>query len=85
MEQMKVGTNDIPSVVKKKVTAAVVSLSSREAFPAVGLALQLEVPTVAAASICGGKVGEECWNSGLDVRLEAVVARIYLEAVAASI
>jgi hypothetical protein len=49
-----------------------------------GLALQLEVPMVAAASICGWKVGEECWNSGLDGRLEAVVPSIYLEAAAAA-
>jgi hypothetical protein len=50
-----------------------------------GLALQLEVLTVAAASILSRKVGEECWNSGLDGRLEAVVDNIHLVAVAASI
>jgi hypothetical protein len=66
-------------VVKKKVAAAVALVSSKEAFPMVGLALQLEVPTV-AASISGPKVGEECWNSGLDSRLEAVAANIQLEA-----
>jgi hypothetical protein len=44
-------------VVKKKVTAA--SVSSTEAFPTMGLALQVEVP-MAAASIPGPKVGEEC-------------------------
>jgi hypothetical protein len=60
MEQLKVGTNDFPSVAKKKVTAAAASVSSTEAFPMVGLALQLEVPTAAAASILGRKVGEEC-------------------------
>jgi hypothetical protein len=54
-------------VVKKKVAAAVVLVSSMETFPTAGLALQLEVPTMAAASIPGRKVGEECWNSGLDV------------------
>jgi ribosomal protein S12 methylthiotransferase accessory factor YcaO len=60
MEQFKVGTNDLPSVVKKKVIAAAVSVSSTEAFPMAGLALQLEVPMAAAASIRGWKVGEEC-------------------------
>jgi hypothetical protein len=29
---------------------------------------------MATASIPSLKVGEECWNSGLDARLEAVVA-----------
>jgi hypothetical protein len=60
MEQLKVGTNDLPSMAKKKVVAAVASVSSTEAFPTAGLALQLEVPTVAVASIRGRKVGEEC-------------------------
>jgi hypothetical protein len=83
MEQLKVGTNDLLSVVKKKIVA--VSVSSTEAFPTMGLALQLEVLTVAAASILSRKVGEECWNSGLDGRLEAVVDNIHLVAVAASI
>jgi hypothetical protein len=55
-------------VAKKKVVAA--SVSSTEAFPMAGLALQLEVPTM-AASIPGLKVGEECWSSGLDARLAA--------------
>jgi hypothetical protein len=68
-------------MVKKKVAA--VSISSMEAFPTAGLTLQLEVPTV-AASIPGPKLGEECWNSGLDGRLEAVAASIQLEAAAAS-
>jgi hypothetical protein len=36
-------------------------------------------------SIPGRKVGEECWNSGLDGRLEAVAASIHLMVVAASI
>jgi hypothetical protein len=53
MEQLKVGTNDLPSVVKKKVAAAATSVSYTEAFPTMGLALQLEVPMVAAASIRG--------------------------------
>jgi uncharacterized membrane protein YqhA len=48
---LKVGTNDLPSVLKKKVVAVVVSVSSTEAFPMVRLALQLEVPTAVAASI----------------------------------
>jgi hypothetical protein len=42
---------------KKKVAATLVS--STEAFPMAGLALQLEVPTV-MASIPGLKVKEEC-------------------------
>jgi hypothetical protein len=61
-------------LAKKKVVVAIESVSSTEAFPTAGLALELEVPTMAAASIPGHKVGEECWNSGLDGRLEAVVA-----------
>jgi hypothetical protein len=60
MEQLEVGTNDLPSVVKKKVVAVVALVSSTEAFPIVGLALQLEVPTAVVASILGRKVGEEC-------------------------
>jgi hypothetical protein len=58
MEQLKVGTNDLP-LVAKKVATAVVSVSSTEAFSTAGLALQLEVPTVAVASIPGRKAGEE--------------------------
>jgi hypothetical protein len=60
MEQLKVGTNDLPYVAKKKVAVAAVSMSSKEAFPTAGLALELEEPTVAADSIPGRKVGEEC-------------------------
>jgi hypothetical protein len=85
MEQLKVAMNDLPSVAKKKVVVAVASVSSTEAFPMAGLALQLEVPTAAAANIHGRKVGEECWNSDLDGRLEVVVASIDLKAVAANI
>jgi hypothetical protein len=85
MEQLKVGTNDLPSVVKKKVVVAAASVMSTEAFPTMGLTLQLEVPTVTMASIPGRKVWEECWNSGLDGRLEAVVASIHLKVVVASI
>jgi hypothetical protein len=66
MEQLKVGTNDLPSVAKKKVVVAAASMLSMEAFPMAGLALQLEVPTTVVASIPGRKVGEECWNYGLD-------------------
>jgi hypothetical protein len=44
MEQLKVGTNDLPSVAKKKVITGAMSVSSTEAFPMIGLALQLEVP-----------------------------------------
>jgi hypothetical protein len=82
MKKLKVGTNDIPSVVKKKVTAAAMSVSSTEAFPTARLALQLEVPTAAAASI---QLEEECCNSDLDGRLEAVAASIQLEEVATNI
>jgi hypothetical protein len=39
MEQLKVATNDSPSVAKKKVAAAAASVSSMEAFPMMGLAL----------------------------------------------
>jgi hypothetical protein len=60
MEQLKVGTNDLLSVVKKKVAAATAMVSSTEAFPTAGLAFLLEVPTVVVASIPGWKVGEEC-------------------------
>jgi hypothetical protein len=68
--------------VVKKVT--VVLVSSTEAFPTAGLALWLELPTV-ATSIPGPKVGEDCWNSSLDAHLEVVAASIYLEAVATNI
>jgi hypothetical protein len=43
--------------MKKKVVAT--SVSSTEAFPVAGLALQVEVPT-AVASIPSPKVGVEC-------------------------
>jgi hypothetical protein len=66
MEQLKVGTNYLPSVEKKKVAAATASVSSMEAFSTAGLALQLEVPMAGAANIPGRKVGEECCNYGLD-------------------
>ncbi len=82
---MKGGTNVLPSVAKKKVDAAAALVSSMEAFPTAGLALQLEVPTAAAASIPSRKVREECWNSGLDSRLETMAASIYLKVVVASI
>jgi hypothetical protein len=60
-------------VTKKKVTMT--SVSSTKVFPTTGLALQVEVPMV-AASIPGPKVGEEYGNSDLDadnIQLEAVV------------
>jgi hypothetical protein len=66
----------LSSVAKKKVIAT--SVSSIEALPTVVLALRVEVPMV-ASSIRGSKVGEECWNSGLDAWLEAVAASIHLE------
>jgi hypothetical protein len=56
---LKVDTNVLPSMVRKKVIMAVVSVSSTKAFPTVGLALQLEVPTV-AASISDPMVRGEC-------------------------
>jgi hypothetical protein len=84
MEQLKVGTNDLLSVAKKKVIAAAMLVSSTEAFPMVGLALQLEVPMMTTISIPGRKVGEECWNFDLDGRLEAVAASIQLEAAVAA-
>jgi hypothetical protein len=40
---------------------------------------------MAAASIPALKVGEECWNSSLDARLEVVVASIHLDEVEANI
>jgi hypothetical protein len=84
MEQLKVGMNDLSLVVKNAIAAAV-SMSSTEAFPTAGLALQLEVPMVAADSIHSRKVGEECWNLSLDGLLEAVVvASIHLEAAVAT-
>jgi hypothetical protein len=79
MEQLKVCTNDLSSVAKKKVAAAVASVSSTEAFPMAGIALQLEVPTAVMASIRGRKVEEECWKYGLDGWLEAVVSSIHLK------
>jgi hypothetical protein len=85
MEQLKVGMNGLPSVAKTKVATAAALVSSTEAFPTMGLALQLEVPTAAADSICGHMVGKECWNSGLDGQLEAMAANIHLKAVMASI
>jgi hypothetical protein len=81
---LKVGTNILLLVAKKKVAMVVVSVSSTEAFPTMGPALQLEVPTE-AVSIPGPTVGEECWNSSLDGQLEVVAASIHLEAVVASI
>jgi hypothetical protein len=60
MKQLKVGTNDLPSVVKKNVAAAAASVLPIEAFPTTGLALQLEVPTAVVASIHSRKVGKEC-------------------------
>jgi hypothetical protein len=72
-------------VAKKKVAVTMASVSSTEAFPTTGLALELDVPTAVMASISGWKMGEECWNSGLDGRLEAVVTSIHLKVVAASI
>jgi hypothetical protein len=55
-------------VVKKNVAAAATSMSSIVAFPTVGLALQLEVPIAAAASI----------------QLKAVTANIQLESAVAA-
>jgi hypothetical protein len=60
MEQLKVGTNDLPLVTKKNAAMAAVSVSSTEEFPTTGLALQLEVPTAATTNIHSRKVGEGC-------------------------
>jgi hypothetical protein len=54
-----------------------------EALPMVGSAIQLEV-SMAAASILGLKVEDECRNSALDAQLEAVAASIHLEAMVAA-
>jgi hypothetical protein len=54
-----------------------------EAFPTAWLALQVVVPTV-AASIPGPSVGEECWNTALGSRVEAMVTSMHLEVVAAT-
>jgi hypothetical protein len=79
MEQLNVGTNDLSSVVKKKVPTVAASVSSTKAFPT-------EVPIVVVASIPGRKVEEECWNYDLESRLGVVAARIQLEvAVAATL
>jgi hypothetical protein len=77
MKQLKVSMNDSLSVAKKNVDVAMASVSSTEALPMVGLALQLEVPTAATTSIRSWKVGEECCNSSLDGRLETVVTSIH--------
>jgi hypothetical protein len=62
MEQLKVGTNDLSYVAKKKVIVAVALVSSMEAFPTMGLALELEVPTTMMANIPGQKGGVlELW------------------------
>jgi hypothetical protein len=60
MEQLNVGTNNLPLVVKKKVVVVAASVSSTETFPTMGLALQLEVPMAAVTSIPSRKVEEEC-------------------------
>jgi hypothetical protein len=85
MKQLKVGMNNLPSVANKNVAMAAALVSSTKAFPTMRLALQLEVPTVAAASIHSPKVEEEYWNSGLDGRLEAVAANFHLKVMVASI
>jgi hypothetical protein len=71
----------LPLVAKKVITAAMTSVSSKEAFPTTGLGLYLELPMVVASIPCL-KVGQECLNSSLDGWQEAVVASIHLEAVA---
>jgi hypothetical protein len=72
---LKGGTNVLPSVAKKKMAVIAALVSSTKAFPMAGLALQLKMPTV-ATRIAGPKVGDECWNSGLDGRLEVVAESI---------
>jgi hypothetical protein len=64
MEQLKVGTNDLASVEKKKVVVAVASMSSTEAFLTAGLALQLEVSTVATARRWGRSAKTLTWMAG---------------------
>jgi hypothetical protein len=67
-------------------------MSSTDAFPTAGFALQLEVSTVAqlevsmvaVASIPGQTVGEKYWNSSLDDWLEAMATSIQLEAAVAA-
>jgi hypothetical protein len=49
-----------------------------------GVACPLAGGVYGSASIPDLKVGEECSDSGLDGRLEAVAANVHLEAVAAS-
>ncbi len=71
-------------MAKKKIAVTMASVSSTEAFPTTGLALQLEVSMVATSSILGRKVEDECWNSGLNGRLEAVTTSIQLEAAVAA-
>jgi hypothetical protein len=67
MEQLKVGTNDLPSVAKKAVAVAAAPVSSTKSFPMAGLALQLDVPMV-AANIPSQKVGRStgtlAWMAG---------------------
>jgi hypothetical protein len=57
---LNVGTNDLPSAVKKNVVVAAASVSSTEGFPMVGISLQQDVPMSAVANIPSRKVGEEC-------------------------
>jgi hypothetical protein len=57
MEQLKVCTNDLPSVAKKEATVIAALVLSTEAFPTAGLIHHLEVPTTAVTSIPGRKVG----------------------------
>jgi hypothetical protein len=68
MEQLKVATNDLPSVAKKKIAAATASMSSTEAFPTTVIALQLEVATTAVVSVPswkgGGSAGTLAWLAG---------------------
>jgi hypothetical protein len=64
MEQLKVGTNELPLVPKKKVIMAKASVSSTEAFPMAGLALQLVVPTLVAASILAKRWGRSAGTLG---------------------
>jgi hypothetical protein len=69
MEQLKVATNDLPSVAKKKIAAATASMSSTEAFPTTVIALQLEVATTAVVSVPSWKGGGgvlELWPGWLE-------------------
>ncbi len=84
MEQLKIGTNDLPSVAKKKVAIAVASVSSMEAFPTMGLPSCWRCPRrqrpVSGARRWGRSLGTLSWMAVVaSIHLKAVVATIHLE------